>query len=167
MKMMKLLAMAALGLTASTAIAQSHPSAPGMASSTVSGVFIPLSYTSGVATNVTGTITAPSATPVTPTARPEAAASAVMAGNPASIASFTQALTASGIPGSAAQGIASALQQLGSAPTVGSVLTAAASWNAAIASLTPAQVTALTSTPQGLSSLRAMYHAFKGATAAR
>lgn len=164
MKIQNLVAVAALGLTASTAWAQSHPSAPGIASSTVGGVFVPkpsttVSRTSGV------TVTAPPSTPVS--VQTVGPVTAVATGAPAAVASFTQSLGAAGLPAAAAQGIATALQQLSASPTVGTVATALASWNATLATLSPTQVRAMINTPEGRAATRTMLRAFRGATRAR
>lgn len=171
MKIQNLVAVAAIALTASTAFAQTHPSAPGIASSTVSGLFVPTPSGSSVQ-NVGGALALPPSTPVRPAvgvqpSQPAAQASvnAVAAGSPAAVASFTQTLSTAGIPAAAAQGIATALQTLGSSPTVGSLNAAMSSWNAAIQSLTPTQVVALMQTPAGFAAARTMIANYLGATA--
>ncbi|MBM3908851.1 MAG: hypothetical protein FJ363_12360 [Gemmatimonadetes bacterium] len=167
MKIQNLVAVAAIGLSASTAWAQSHPTAGSpIATATVGSVFVPKPGTSvaGVARGGGVTVSAPASTPVSV---PATAAAAVAAGAPAAVASFTQSLGAAGVPAAAAQGIATALQQLSASPTVGTVATAIASWNATLATLTPTQVQAMVNTPAGRAAVRTMVRAFRGAQRAR
>jgi len=168
MKIMKLVAVAAIGLSASTAFAQGNGSdvTGGTVSATVSGIFVPSA--AGTTTTTTGpAITAPAATPVAVPAASAPAVSGVTAGAPAAVASFTQTLSTSGVSPAQAQGIANALQQIGSAPTVGNIQAAVATWNATIATMTPAQITALVSTPQGFAAVQAIVAAYQAATAAK
>jgi hypothetical protein len=180
MKMMKLVAVAVLGLTAGSAWAQTHPTAGApLATSTVNGIFVPAPR---LALGPNVTVSAPASTPVSvPTGTAaiglmanlpayQAAANNVAAvgtGAPAAIASFTQTLSAAGVPAAAAQGIATALQQIGTNPSVGSVATALASWNATVATMTPAQVTALIGSRAGYVALRTMMAAYRAAVATR
>jgi hypothetical protein len=170
MKIMKLVAVAALGLSASTAFAQGNGSdvTGGTVSSTISGVFVP---TAGGGTNTAAgnvTITAPASTQVTvPPTSATTSMGGVTSGAPAAVASFTQTLTVSGVSAVQAQGIANALQSIGSAPTVGSIQTAVASWNAVLATMSPTQVQALVSTPQGFAAVRAILSAYRAAGRAR
>ena len=166
MKIINLVAVAALGLSATAAMAQTGNGSDvsgGTISSTVSGVFVPT--TTGTTIAVGTTISAPPATPINVPPVPGPAAPgiiAVTAGTPAAVATFTHTLTTSGLPPAAAQGFATALQQLGGGgtPTVGSLTAAVATWNATIATLSPVQVQALLSTPQGIAACRAIAWAY-------
>jgi hypothetical protein len=165
MKITNLVAVAALGLTASTAWAQNHPTAGApQTTATVNGIFVP----APVPPRVTGfgvTVTAPPTTPVT--VPPAPATASVTAGAPAAVASFTQSLTAGGVPAAAAQGVANSLQTLGSSPTLASVASAITAFNSAISSMTPAQVSALISTPQGSAAVLTLLRAYTAARAMR
>jgi hypothetical protein len=166
MKITKLVAVAALGLFASTAFAQGNGSdvTGGTVSATVGGVFVPTSTTTVSSAGGTITVTAPPTTPVTIPQSVEAASvpAALTSGAPAAVAQFTQSLTTSGMSGGAAQGIANALQSLGANPTVASVQAALTSWNNTLQSMSAADVTALVGSPQGMAAVAKMVDAFMG-----
>lgn len=168
MKIQNLVAVAAIGLTASTAFAQSHPSAPGIASSTVSSIFVPRAAGPSGVSSGGAIVSAPASTPVSvPPSAATAAAAPVTTGAPAAVAAFTQSLGAAGVPAVAAQGIATALQQLSASPTVGSIAAAVTSWNATIATLSPTQVHALLRSPAGRAAMHTMIRASIFARTAR
>jgi len=162
MKIFTLVAVAAIGLSASVAMAQNGSDVTGgSVSSTVGGGLFSKPYVPPVAV-------VPPATPVavTPPAPPASAPPAVQAaasnvaavttGTPAAVASFTQNLQTTGVSATQAQGVANALQAIGSSPTVASINTAIATWNATISTMSPTQVRAFITSPSGRAALSMM-----------
>jgi hypothetical protein len=143
MKITNLVAVAAVALTASTAWAQSHPTAGApQATATVNGIFVPAVAGSfgggsgGVTVNAPPSTPVPNPMPPTYGAIPQSTVNnvlSVIGGDQGAVASFTQGvMSRGGFSQQFASAAANALQLLGSSPTLQSVANATAAWNAAI-----------------------------------
>ncbi len=126
------------------------------ATATISGIFVPGGVIAG------GSFTAPASTPVPSVGA--ASSVGVTLSTPQGAATFTAALSTT-IPAAAAAAITSTLTSLtaGGSMTFGNVAAAVNSWNATMSTLSPAQVRAFVSSPEGRAAVQAMRSAVSSA----
>lgn len=173
MKLMNIVAVAALALSASTAFAQTGNGSDvtgASVSATVGGVFNPGldMVKNGTVATVGGTVTVAASTPVSignpgaglsPAAQTaHATVNSVIGGSSAAVATYSATLTTAGLPGPVVTAIVSALQSLnqGGTITAGNVANAVSSWNTTISNMTPAQRIALATSVEGRAAIRTM-----------